>query len=92
MSNGKPTRSFFLVATLVVLGLVALGFWRFGSDGSGSSGGDISLDELGGAEAPDEQGITTVKEYTYVPAARLPDAARAGGLSSRPRRAEKMRR
>jgi ABC-type nitrate/sulfonate/bicarbonate transport system substrate-binding protein len=72
MSNGKPTRAFFLVAFLVVIGLVALGFWRFGSDGSGGSGGDISLDEMGGAEAPDAQGITTVKEYTYVPAARLP--------------------
>jgi ABC-type nitrate/sulfonate/bicarbonate transport system substrate-binding protein len=72
MSNGKPTRAFFLVAFLVVIGLVALGFWRFGSDGSGGSDEEISLDQLGGAEAPDAQGITTVKEYTYVPAARLP--------------------
>jgi NitT/TauT family transport system substrate-binding protein len=73
MSNGKPTPAFFLVAILVVIGLVALGFWRFGSDGPGGSGGDISLDQMEGAEAPDAQGITTVKEYTYVPAARLPD-------------------
>ena len=73
MSNGKPTPSFYLVTFLVVIGLVVLGFWRFGSDGPGSSDEDISLDQLGGAEAPDAQGITTVKEYTYVPAARLPD-------------------
>ncbi len=73
MSSGKPTPAFFLVALFVVIGLVALGVWRFGGGGDGGFGDDISVDELGGAEAPDAQGITTVKEYEYVPAARLPE-------------------
>ena len=33
----------------------------------------------GGVEAPDSAGITTVKEYNYVPAARLPEVK---GISS----------
>ena len=72
MSNGKPTPAFYLAALVVVVGLVGLGFWRFSGSGGGSDE-VISLDELQGAEAPDAQGITTVREYSYVPAARLPE-------------------
>ncbi len=71
MSNGKPRPAFYFIALLVILGLVALGLWRF--TGRVPFAPDISPDELAGPEAPDAQGITTVKEYTYVPAARLPD-------------------
>jgi ABC-type nitrate/sulfonate/bicarbonate transport system substrate-binding protein len=71
MSNGKPRPVFYLTVLVVIIGLVALAVWRFG--GSVPGIGNISLDDLGGPEAPDASGITTVKEYEYVPATRLPD-------------------
>ncbi|MGE0552635.1 MAG: phosphate ABC transporter substrate-binding/OmpA family protein [Gemmatimonadales bacterium] len=74
MSNGKPRPAFFGAVFLVVIALVALGLWRFGAlDRVVGGGGDISPDDLAGAEAADAQGITTVKEYSYVPAQRLPE-------------------
>jgi len=74
MSNGKPRPAFFGAVFLVVIGLVALGLWRFGAlDKVTGGAGRISPDDLNGAEAPDAQGITTVKEYSYVPAQRLPE-------------------
>ncbi len=71
MSNGKPKPTFYLTVLAVIVGLVGLAVWRFG--GSVPGIGNISLDELVGIEADDADGITTVKEYTYVPATRLPD-------------------
>jgi NitT/TauT family transport system substrate-binding protein len=60
----------------VVVGLVGLALWRYGQIGPGRQGDQISTEELkqmkGGAEAPDSAGITTVKEYKYVPTAKLP--------------------
>ena len=53
------------------------GYFRLGSKPGGD--GKISFDDLkeltGGAsvEDPSDQGITTVKEYDYVPAQKLPD-------------------
>ena len=74
MSQGKPTPAFYLAILFVVIGLAGLGFWRFGARTAGGGGdGDISLDQM--AESPDAQGITTVREYTYVPSARLPEVA-----------------
>lgn len=76
MSNGKPRPAFYLAALLVLFGLVILGLWRFGAL-PGSDTGTISSDELkdvaGGIEATDTSGITTVKEYNYVPAQKLPE-------------------
>jgi NitT/TauT family transport system substrate-binding protein len=68
----------------VVVGLVGLALWRYGAIGPGSGqAGRISNEELtqlkGGAEAPDSSGITTVKEYNYVAAAKLPEVK---GISS----------
>jgi NitT/TauT family transport system substrate-binding protein len=67
---------------VVVLGLVGFALWRFGAL-PGTKGGLISKDELakqaGGIEAPDTQGITTVKQYSYVPAQKLPPVQ---GISS----------
>jgi NitT/TauT family transport system substrate-binding protein len=61
----------------MVLGLVGLALWRYGAIGPKSQTGQFSSDELkkmqGGAEAPDSAGITTVKEYNYVAATRLPE-------------------
>jgi NitT/TauT family transport system substrate-binding protein len=76
MANGQPKPTFYVAILLVVLGLVALAAWRFGAIGSGG-GGRFSPDELKqmatGAEKADSSGITTVKEYNYVPSARLPE-------------------
>jgi NitT/TauT family transport system substrate-binding protein len=83
MANGQPRPAFYLAVLVVVAGLVGLALWRFGAIGPDGGGGQISSDELaqlkGGVEAPDSAGITTVKEYNYVPAARLPEVK---GISS----------
>src|SRR5216683_1193389 len=77
MANGQPKPGFYVAVLLVVVGLVGLAVWRYGAIGPrGSQTGQISDAELkqmkGGAEAPDSSGITTVKEYKYVAAAKLP--------------------
>ena len=79
MPSNSPKPAFFLAVLVVVLSLVGFALWRF--DVLPSSVSDvISPDELsGGAEAPDSTGITTAKEYNYVPAAKLPGVQ---GISS----------
>src|SRR5262249_12477830 len=83
MADGQPKPAFYVAVFLVVLGLVGLGLWRMGKIGRGSDLAKITTDELkqlkGGAEAPDNAGITTVKEYKYVAAQRLPEVK---GISS----------
>ncbi len=77
MANGQPKPAFYVAVFVVILGLVGLALYRFGAIGSGTRMGQISSDELRqmqkGAEAPDASGITTVKEYNYVPSAKLPE-------------------
>ena len=77
MANGQPRPTFYVAVLLVVLGLVGFALYRFGAIGPKSQGGQFTADEInkmkGGAEAPDSSGITTVKEYNYVPAAKLPE-------------------
>jgi NitT/TauT family transport system substrate-binding protein len=77
MANGQPRPAFYVAVLLVVLGLVGLALYRYGAIGPNSQGGQFSSDELKqlqkGAEAPDNSGITTVKEYNYVAATRLPE-------------------
>lgn len=72
MAQGSPKPAFYLAVLLVVAGLVGLGLWRFGALPGAGGGGEISLKEIEGAEAPDSQSVTTVKEYAYVPAQKLP--------------------
>jgi hypothetical protein len=84
MANGQPRPAFYVAVFLVVLGLVGLAVWRYGELSSGGGeGGRISNEELtelkGGVEAPDNAGITTVKEYNFVAASRLPEVK---GISS----------
>ncbi len=73
----QPKPAFFLAVLLVILGLTGYALWRYGAIGSRSDQGQISQDELaqmkGGPEAPDTGGITTVKEYNYVAATKLPE-------------------
>jgi NitT/TauT family transport system substrate-binding protein len=84
MANGQPRPAFYVAVLLVVVGLLGLALWRYGAIGpGGGQAGRISNEELtqakAGAEAPDSAGITTVKEYKYVAAARLPEVK---GISS----------
>jgi NitT/TauT family transport system substrate-binding protein len=83
MANGQPRPAFYVAVLIVVLGLVGLALWRFSVIGPRSQDGQFSEDELkqmkGGAEAADSSGITTVKEYNYVAATRLPEVK---GISS----------
>jgi NitT/TauT family transport system substrate-binding protein len=83
MANGQPRPAFYVAVLLVVIGLVGLALWRYGALGPGSTVGQFTSDELkkmkGGAEAPDSSGITTVKEYNFVAASRLPEVK---GISS----------
>src|SRR5919206_495311 len=77
MANGQPRPAFYVAVLLVVIGLVGLALWRYGAIGSGSKVGQFTADELkklkGTAEANDSSGITTVKEYNFVAASRLPE-------------------
>lgn len=86
--SGKPTPAFYLAVVAVVAGLIGFAAWQAGLFGDGGGGGenvtdkpteDIDPTKLGvgggdaeGAEAPDAQAITTVKEYTFTPSEKLP--------------------
>jgi len=77
MANGQPKPTFYVAVFIVILGLVGLALYRYGAIGSRNQTSQISGDELKqmqkGAEAPDASGITTKKEYNYVPATKLPE-------------------
>jgi NitT/TauT family transport system substrate-binding protein len=78
MADGqKPKPAFYVAVLLVIIGLVSLAIWRYSAIAPGGSGGLFSTEELkqlgGNAEQPDSAGITTVKEYNYVPTAKLPE-------------------
>jgi len=81
---------------LVILSLVGYGMYRLktpsGSDASptvvdagqqtDNSDTTTPTPTDGGAEAPDSAGITTVKEYAYVPSQRLPDVKGVSNYSA----------
>lgn len=84
--NGQPKPGFYFVVLLVILSLVGYGLYRLKTPSSSDSptpvtagqdespgGNDAAPPSDGGAEAPDTAGITTVKEYAYVPSQKLPD-------------------
>lgn len=83
--NVGPTKLGKLVIFVFVAGLLAAAayFFRDILVPEGRKAGDVDLaafrDQVGRVEAPDTQGITTVNEYTYVPAERLPEVK---GVSS----------
>jgi outer membrane protein OmpA-like peptidoglycan-associated protein len=84
---GKPKPAFYAAAFVIILGLIGLSLWRFKSGSTGNpaaSASAFSQQELAAmgkktAEADDATGITTAKEYAYVPEQRLPDVK---GVSS----------
>jgi NitT/TauT family transport system substrate-binding protein len=79
MASGNPKPAFYLAVLAVVLGLVGLALWRMGAL-PGVKTTKITKEEMATeTEAPDSAGITTSKEYKYVPAAKLPPVQ---GISS----------
>ena len=81
MASGNPKPAFYLAVFAVVVALAGLGLWRFGAlhglKGANSAKGGAEMTSV--TEAPDTSGITTAKEYKYVPAAKLPPVQ---GISS----------
>src|SRR5436189_2429777 len=69
--SGKPRALFYVVLLAVVAGLVWLGLHRFGGK-EGGLGALMHPSDRSGIEASDTTAVTTSKEYTYVPAQRLP--------------------
>jgi NitT/TauT family transport system substrate-binding protein len=83
---GKPKPAFYVILGVIVLGLVGFALYRMDilapqGKSDDQKGGAISKDELskiqhkanaGGVEAPDQTAPTTVKEYKFVSAAKLP--------------------
>jgi len=72
-----PTGLGKLVVILFILGLLAVAGYFFKDliAPEGARQGDVDLDKFRNqnkVEAPDTQGITTVNEYSYVPAEKLP--------------------
>ena len=80
---GKPTPVFYIAVLLLIAALVGFAFYQAGdilapggneaaTGAAASTDSDLDINELTGAESPDETGITTVTEYTFVPSERLP--------------------
>ncbi len=72
MAQGSPKPAFFLAVLLVVAGLVGLGLWRFGALPGVKGPKEDATKQASGIEAADSQSITTVKQYTFQPAQKLP--------------------
>jgi NitT/TauT family transport system substrate-binding protein len=73
MAQGSPKPAFFLAVLLVVGGLIGLALWRFGALPGVKSAKNDAAKQASGIEAADSQSITTtVKQYTFQPAQKLP--------------------
>jgi NitT/TauT family transport system substrate-binding protein len=80
---GKPKPAFFIAVLAVVAGLVGMSFYRCSTKKAATTTTDnIDLGKLKAAagsgsaaqaENPDPNGVTTVKEYAFEPATRLPE-------------------
>ncbi len=98
MANGagRPKPAFFLAVLAVVAGLVGLSFYRWNKTKQAQTGGsghgqiDIGAikQQAGGsgsqaqAEKPDSNTATTVKEYSFEPASRLPEVPGTGDYAA----------
>lgn len=85
---GQPKASFYVVLVLVVGGLIAFAWYRRDviappvQQVDGKGGGKIDEGQLKQpAEDPDSSSVTTVKEYSFRPAERLPPIKGGFGLS-----------
>jgi NitT/TauT family transport system substrate-binding protein len=61
-----------IISIVLILGLIGAGVYIVMRQGVGGRPGGGSSTEAPETEAPDTSGVTTVKEYKYVPADRLP--------------------
>jgi NitT/TauT family transport system substrate-binding protein len=93
--QGQPKPGFYIAVLLVILGLLGYGLSKYMGGGNktptavsapASSPGDSNATTTpsadGGVEAPDSNTATTVKEYSYVPAAKMPAISGASDYSS----------
>lgn len=78
---GQPKPTFYVAVAVVVLGLIAFAIYRsdlFAPEGAGDGAqqGTIDPSQLATSQAVEDEanvtGVTTVKEYTFVPAETLP--------------------
>ena len=79
---GKPTPVFYVAVLLLIAALVGFAIYQAGdilapggneaATGAASTDSDLDINEMTDAESPDETGITTVTEYSFVPSERLP--------------------
>jgi NitT/TauT family transport system substrate-binding protein len=81
---GQPKAPFFLVMAAVVAGLVAFAAYRWSDliapKAKQQQQGKITVQDLGGQSAESPTGtapVTTVKEYSFKPAERLPEIKQA---------------
>jgi NitT/TauT family transport system substrate-binding protein len=75
MANGQArlTMAGKLLSILLILGLIGTGIYVVRQRGIGGGGSSTTpAGEAAQTEAPDTKGVTTVSEYKYVPADRLP--------------------
>lgn len=76
MSN-KPKPGFFIVAAVLVVGLIGYAVWRLNSTDDNPDTPQFTQDEMASMKTPVEDisgtGITTVKEYDWVAGSRLPE-------------------
>jgi NitT/TauT family transport system substrate-binding protein len=82
--SGGPKPFFWIIMAVLVVGLGYIGFSRMSKKSAGP-GGTLSADEMaamqGGVEAPDANSATTVKEYTFTPASKLPEVKGAAAYA-----------
>jgi NitT/TauT family transport system substrate-binding protein len=100
MSQQQPKPAFYFVVLLVILSLLGYAFYRFQNRGGSDAGpvaaqpaGDASTPSsngngdlpAGASEAPDSSSVsTTVKEYSFVSAARLPEVKGVSNYAALP--------
>src|SRR5262245_33072657 len=77
MAAGKPKPAFYVVVGLVVVALIGFAIWRsdiFAPRAKKTDDAPIDIKELQvKAENPSGDAVTTVKEYAFKPAERLPE-------------------
>src|SRR5512139_2414959 len=70
--NARLTPLGKIISIVLILALVGVGVFLVMRQGVGGKPGGGLFSEAPESEAPDTTGVTTVKEYKYVPADRLP--------------------
>lgn len=93
MSNGQPKAGFYFAVLLVILGLVGFALYKMQDQDAGTvyQDDEPQLDLGSGSSGPGGDGVeaadsgsvtTTVKEYAYVPSARLPEVKGVSNYSA----------